>query len=121
MQEARILLKGCLDGYAKKNLAAGELELYLNLSDERHAAAFRICRSLAVCESDSSVPPPEFFLSASQLAARLGVLDMSAWRILKTLREMGCFEITRNGDRRATGKKAAATHFRWCFPLSVVK
>jgi hypothetical protein len=65
--------------------------------------------------------PPEFFLSCAQLGARLGVVDMPAWRIMEMLTQRGAVEILRTGNRRAAGKKAAATRWRWCFPLPVVK
>ena len=121
MKEARSALKGCLADYGQKNLGPMEMELYLELSDENHAAAFRICRSLACCESNPEMQPPEFFLSFAQLGARLGVVDTPAWRIMKMLRQRGVVEILKRGDLRAAGKKAAATRWRWCFPLPVVK
>ncbi len=116
MKEARSVLNGCLADYPKKQLGAGERERYQELTDDQYRTAFRICRSLAACASDPAVLPPDFYLSASQLAARLGVLDMKAWRIMQDFERMGILKTTKKGTRRKAGQKSTATHWRWCLP-----
>jgi len=88
-RQADAALRGCLNDNAKKNLGPEELAFYTGLADDMQAAAFRICRSLALCASDPTTPPPEFFLSAVQLATRLGALEMQAWRIMRSLEKKG--------------------------------
>jgi hypothetical protein len=116
MREADAALTGCLADYAKKKLGPDEAVVYQNLPSEEHAAAFRICHSLAACDSEPTTPPPLFFLSANKLGARLGMLDTQAWRIFRYLEKRGAIVEITKGTRRQSGKEAVATRFRWLFP-----
>ncbi len=120
MREAHSALAGCLSDYEKKNLGPKEAAIYHTLPDDEHAATFRICRSLAACESDPMTPPPEFFLSSVQLGSRLGVLDMQAWRIMRRLEKKGAITEIKKGTRRRAGEKATATRFRWTSALNAI-
>jgi hypothetical protein len=113
MNEARSVLDGCAASYPIKRLSADEADIYGTLRDEDERVTFRICRSLAACESDPTVPPPLFFLAANRLGARLGVLDTPAWRILVKLEKHGVIQTMTKGQRRAKGIESRATIFRW--------
>jgi hypothetical protein len=113
-KEANNLLEGCLTNYPAKSLSARERELYAALDDESERATFRICHSLARCESDASVPPPLFFLSAEQLGIRIDEVRMQAWRIQQHLKEIGAIAEVAKGAVWSAGQKPRATVWRWC-------
>ena len=111
-REARCLLEGITESYPSR-LSDVERVHYAQLASEKHRAAFRIAHSLSKCESDATLPPPTFALSACQLGARIGVRDMEADRILKSFRKAGIIEVERKGARREAGKRGLATVYRW--------
>lgn len=117
MREAESALSSCLSRYEKKKLGPETVVIYQALPSEEHAAAFRICHSLAACDSEPTTPPPQFFLSANQLGSRLGMLDTQAWRILRYLEKKGAIVKIVTGTRRQSGKPAVASRFRWLWPL----
>jgi len=117
MREAESALSSCLSRYEKKKLGPETAVIYQALPSEEHAAAFRICHSLAACDSEPTTPPPQFFLSANQLGSRLGMLDTQAWRILRYLEKKGAIVEVVKGTRRQSGRPATATRFRWLFPV----
>jgi len=110
--EARALMAGCGRSFLEC-LNQGEQAAFAGLGDEKEQTAFRICRSLANCESNATVPPPLFHLSCQQLSARLGVLEMKAWRTLKAFEKSGILEIVTPGIKRSAGKQGVATTYRW--------
>jgi hypothetical protein len=112
-KEANSLLDGCLTRYPAKTLSPRERELYAALRNESERAAFRICHSLARCESDASVPPPLFFLSAEQLGIRIDELRMQAWRIQQYLKQIGAIAEVAKGAVWSGGQKPQATVWRW--------
>ncbi|MBL9143138.1 MAG: hypothetical protein JNM99_05590 [Verrucomicrobiaceae bacterium] len=117
MREAESALSGCLSRYEKKKLGAEAAAIYQALPNDEHTAAFRICHSLAACESEPTMPPPNFFLPCNQLGTRLGMLDTQAWRILRYLEKKGVILETLKGTRRKFGKPAIGSRFRWLLPL----
>jgi hypothetical protein len=111
-QEATALLNGCIASYPKR-LNETERASFAELPTEQHRTAFRIAQSLSKCESDVTLPPPLFALSACELGARMGLRDMEAYRILQSFQKSGAFEIERKGTRREAGKRGLATVYRW--------
>jgi hypothetical protein len=111
-QEAETMLAGCHQSYPQR-LSEGERNAYTALGSDREQAAFRIAQSLSKCESDATVPPPLFHLSASQFATRLGLLDMQAWRILRAFEKSGFIQMERSGTVRTKGVQGIATVYRW--------
>ena len=111
-QEAAALLNGCMASYPQR-LNQAEKASFAELPTEQHRTAFRIAQSLSKCESDATLPPPLFALSACELGARMGLRDMEAYRIIQSLQKSGAFEIERMGTRRQLGKKGLATVYRW--------
>lgn len=110
--EAKNLLDGCLASYPSR-LSEIERASYLELACEEQRTAFRICHGLSRCESDASLPPPLFALSACELGARSGLRDMEAYRILKGFEKCDMIKIERKGTRRELGKRGLATVWRW--------
>jgi hypothetical protein len=110
--ESRVLLEGCHSSYPKR-LSERERDIYLKLSSETSRAAFRVAKSLASCESDPSLPPPLFALSASALGIRLGLYDTQASRILKAFDKYGLIRLERLGSRRLPGQRGLANVWRW--------
>ena len=111
-QEATALLNGCIASYPKR-LNETERASFAELPTEQHQTAFRIAQSLSKCESDVTLPPPLFALSACELGARMGLRDMETYRILQSFQKSGIIEIERAGTRRQLGKKGLATVYRW--------
>jgi hypothetical protein len=111
-QEATALLNECTASYLKR-LNETERASFAELPTEQHRTAFRIAQSLSKCESDATLPPPSFALSACELGARMGLRDMEAYRILQSFQKSGTIEIERAGTRRQLGKKGLATVYRW--------
>jgi hypothetical protein len=114
LKEANALLEGCAKSFAVKRLTDREASQYSELN-EREQTAFRICHALSRVEQ-SDCPPPHFFLSAENLGHRLGVLDMTAHRLLQLLCRRGIIEVTEPGTRRAKGQAGRATRYRWVLP-----
>lgn len=113
-REVESTLSGCQRDYLAKSLSPPEAKIYIQLRNEAERTAFRICRSLAMCESDPSFPPPLFFLSAVQLGCRIDELMMTAWRILQALeKRWGAIQKVEIGKKRAAGQKSMATKWRW--------
>ena len=106
------MLAGCLQSYAGR-LTERERQSYVALSGEREQTAFRIAQSLSRCESEATLPPPLFCLSAEQLGTRLGAIPMTAWRILKAFEKCGILKTERPGTLRTKGQKGIATVYRW--------
>ncbi len=111
-READSVLAGCGRSYPQR-LSEGERRAYAALVGEREQAAFRIAQSLSKCESEATVPPPLFFLSCAALGTRLGIMDMSAGRILKGFEKTGIIKTERPGTLRTKGVKGIATVYRW--------
>lgn len=111
--EAEAMLAGCHQSYSQR-LSEGERNAFASLRCDREQSAFRIAQSLSKCESDATVPPPLFHLSAVQLATRLGIMDMQAWRILKAFEKSGFIQMERAGTQRTKGVQGIATVYRWC-------
>ena len=111
--EARNLLEGCLERYSDQSLSQAEANAYSKLESEVEQAAFRISRSLAMCDSNPAFPVGRFFLSAQNLAHRLGVLDMTAWRLLRRFEEQGIIGVATKGVRRSKETPARATEWVW--------
>ena len=111
-READSVLAGCHRSYPQR-LSEGERSAYTALGSDREQAAFRIAQNLSKCESDATVPPPLFHLSAAQLATRLGIMDMQAWRILKAFEKSGLIQIERLGTKRMKGVQGIASVYRW--------
>jgi hypothetical protein len=67
------------------------------------------------CAADVEFPPPVFYLPANQLGARLGVPDMTAWRILieQFVKQMGIISIRAKGEKWKKGNQPKATVFEW--------
>ena len=116
MNEARCLLAGCLESHQKK-MGPPQASVYALMPSDDHATAFRICQSLAACDTDPAAPPPTFYLSAEQLGTRLGMLPMQAWRIRDELEKRSAIRTLKKGFKRAAGMKATATTYEWLFPL----
>lgn len=106
------LLEGCHASYPSR-LSENETASYSELTSEEQRTAFRICHSLSRCESDASLPPPLFALSACELGARSGLRDMETYRILKGFEKCGMIKVERKGTRRELGKPGLATVWRW--------
>lgn len=111
--EAENVWKGCEGNYPAKWLSTAERAAYATLEDESKRVAFRICQSLSCCTTDESVPPPQFFISAEQLGARLGILSMSAWRILADFEKKSFITKFVKGQKRTAGVRARATIYKW--------
>ncbi|MBL9172674.1 MAG: hypothetical protein JNL10_03990 [Verrucomicrobiales bacterium] len=94
-------------------LPPAERQLYLN-EEQRVQTTYRICRDLAAL---GKVAPGVFFLSASDLAIRLGVDSQQAYRALQRLRTLGILRIEKPGEPRAKGVSGVATTYRWTLPL----
>jgi hypothetical protein len=94
------------------NFPVDSQEYYKSLTDYEKAA-FRICESLSLCESDPTTPPPTFHLSCDQLGTRLGRTAMEASRLLKRFEQSGLIRKTTNGDRYSAGKRAMASVYEW--------
>ena len=110
--ELRLLLEGCHSSYPNR-LSECERSIYMKLPSETSRAAFRIAQSLARCESDSSLPPPLFALSACALGIRLGLYDTQASRILKAFEKLGLIRLERLGSRRLPMQRGLANVWRW--------
>lgn len=109
-------LEACLASYPSE-LNGPEADSYAEMLNEEERATFRICRSLANSVSEPDFPPPLFFLSAEKLAARLGKLDMQAWRILGRFEKLRIIECVKRGTRRTSGKDNEATVYRWLLSI----
>lgn len=110
--ESRTHLERITESYPMR-LSDVEKARFAEFTDERHRTAFRIAQSLANCESDATLPPPLFALSACELGARMGLRDMEAFRILQGFQKSGIIQIERKGTRREAGKPGLATVYRW--------
>ena len=44
---------------------------------------------MAYCNTDPTLPPPNFAMSDEKMAIRLGILDMEAWRLHRKLEKPG--------------------------------
>jgi hypothetical protein len=110
--EANAMIEGLLDRYPSE-LSEAERSHYLELPPDRQTA-FRICRSLAHCESDADAPLGLFFLSRENLAHRLGnyVSENARW-IFRELEKRGVIEMVKKGTARRTGHRGEATMWRW--------
>jgi hypothetical protein len=115
--EANAMIKGLLDRYPSE-LSDTERSHYIELPPERQAA-FRICRSLAHCESDADAPRGQFFLSREGLAHRLGQYgsENAKW-IFNELEKRGVIEMVKKGTARRTGHRGEATMWRWLLGLN---
>ncbi len=116
-KETQNLLAGCLRNYPTQKLSAEARTNYAGLTDDTARAVFRICESLAACESDPSVPPPFFFLGAESLGIRVDELAMTAWRIMQRFEKLGIIQTVETGRKRVKGQKRMATRWKWCPPL----
>lgn len=87
---------------------------------ERERATFRICRSLARCVGKST---GQFFLSCSELAARIGSAkrplaghSQTAERCLAKLQRGGLIVMIEKGRQYRAREKPLATEWRWVEP-----
>jgi hypothetical protein len=110
MNEAKAQLEGVSRTYYAE-LAESECKVYDALQPDEQAA-FRICRDLALLQHQER-PPLTFFLSFSELGARLGVFPMQAQRIMLRLESYGLIGLSQKGTRRAPGVQAKAGEYRW--------
>jgi hypothetical protein len=115
--EASAMIEGLLDRYPSE-LNEAERSHYLDLPLDRQTA-FRICRSLAHCESDADAPLGLFFLSREALAHRLGHYgsENAKW-IFNELVKRGVIEMVKKGTARRTGHRGEATMWRWLLGLN---
>jgi len=112
LQEAEAMLAGVRTTFLSE-LPEAERALYLEMNP-RTQASYRICRDLA---AQASFKPGEFFMSAGDLAHRLGVNPRQAHRVLMELCELGVLRIETLGTRRAKGIPGRATIYAWTLPL----
>lgn len=112
LREVANVLNGCTESF-KHELTTREREALASLEDERAQVAFRICRSLANCDSDEAYPPPKFFISCDNLATRTGTFCMQAGRTLQYFVQKGWIEIVQKGTQHAPGIRGEATVYRW--------
>ncbi len=88
------------------SLPADEREIYLALS-EQQKDAFRIARDLAQRRGG------RFYLASGDLARRIGIPDMAAWRVLQWLVNTGVLLPLSRGSKRAPGQSGKAAEFEW--------
>jgi hypothetical protein len=94
----------------RRSLGEDAKALYQSL-DESRQVAFRICHHLShYTNRNKKRPSLEFFLTCKDLAARLGVSDMQACRILASFVEFGLIKVVRKG---VFGQRGIATTFEW--------
>ncbi|MFC0016698.1 bifunctional DNA primase/polymerase [Roseibacillus persicicus] len=80
--------------------------------NEPHLSAARICRNLSQLENED-VKPPEFFLSNSELALRLGVDPKTARKILASFEAHKILEVVVPGTAHSKEGRGKATIYRW--------
>ena len=97
----------------RQNLRTRERGIYDSLS-VLYRDAFRICRDLARCDGP---PPPQFFLSADELAQRLGTSPSAATNMLRKLAGLQIFTKTERGTKRAAGVQGRANKWQWNMSL----
>ena len=112
LQEVEAMLVGVRRTFLDE-LPTAERDLYL-LQDLRIQTVYRICRDLAILGKDG---PGMFFISAGDLAVRLGVDAQQAHRSLNQLRKLGILRVETPGTQRAKGIPGRATVYRWTLPL----
>lgn len=89
-----------------------EKGLHTRLSPDRQAA-LRICRALARATNRPTEPPPLFFLAVGDLAARLCLSNMTAYRILRDFCDLKVLSVEIPGQRRAAGVTGMATVYKY--------
>jgi hypothetical protein len=92
-------------------LSRREREIYSQLNDVQQVM-FRICHDLARYSEDKGI----FFLSCNQLAERLDVVPMTAYRMLKAFCNAGVLKLVLKGTKRAKKQPGVATTYRWNLP-----
>ena len=112
LREVEAMLAGVRTTFLNE-LPGAERELYLR-QDPRIQTTYRICRDLA---NLGAVEPQVFFMSAGDLALRLGVDPQQAHRVLRQLCELGILQIETRGTQRAKGVHGRATTYRWTLAL----
>lgn len=110
-REVRAVLAGCESSF-QAELNERERLAYLALP-ELERPAFRIARSLALCESNAEMPPPLFFLGNDELQGRIGGTSPGAWRILQWLEKRAIIEKVKPGTKHTKGARGLATVWRW--------
>lgn len=113
-QEAEAMLAGVRETYLAC-LPEDERALYSCLP-ERQRDAYRICRDLAALP-EQPAGPATFFLSADQLALRLGIRSMEAHRLIAKMGSLPVLERVVPGTQRAAGQRGKAATYRWLLPL----
>ncbi len=113
-EEAETMLAAVRETYLA-SLPADEAALYRSLPEDQRDT-YRICRDLAA-RPEPPAEPGTFFLSADQLALRLGIYPMQAQRHLAKLRSLPVMELAVPGTKRAAGRAGRATTYRWLLPL----
>ena len=101
------------------NSEPDELEAYKALG-MLEKDAFRICRDLAAWPEAEDSPPPFFWLSYHDLGIRLQIWDQQASRLMRKFRQLGILDIKEKGTKRAKGKRAQATMWKWNLSLKEV-
>ena len=113
-REVRAMIENVENTYLYE-LSAGEREVFALLSTQEQSA-FRICRDLALLSSKSRMPMT-FFLSSTELATRLQIWTMQAYRILQGFVTLGILYPLEVGERREAGKQPKASTFQWLMKL----
>jgi Bifunctional DNA primase/polymerase, N-terminal len=80
-------------------------------ADERNG--LRIVRCLALSNGSADAPPPTFFLSMGELAARIDVAIATASRMLFRFRTYQILNLEEPGQRRVAGVKGKAGKYRY--------
>lgn len=113
VREVSSLLKGADRNY-RDSLTDNEKKFYAALDhDERLRVAFRIFRSLSRCDTSDETPPGFCFMSCRNLGTRLGLQDVQAGRILKSMQNDGILKMISRGTRWKKGRTAKASVFQW--------
>jgi len=93
------------------SLSDVERQFYWQLT-ARDKVAFRICRRLAL-GSRTRKGDGRFYLSCRNLGNRLGVSDMTAFRILRKFQKEGLIAVVQKGRVWKKGHKDVATVYEW--------
>ena len=113
LAESKSLWRGVGESYLTA-LPPETRTAYAALPDVERSA-FRVCRALAALEIET-LPLGQFFLSSANLGARLGIVSMSAYRILSGFVGAGILSIVTKGTRREKGKQGIAATYRFLLP-----
>jgi hypothetical protein len=113
----------------REKLSEQERKVLDALRDNLCRETFKICRELALNESNGEHTPPQFFLSSECLAVRLGLYlsngkpdSTTAWRTLRKLRRDYRILVSIDpGSAHGNKERGRAAVFAWAFPFAVQK